>query len=169
MTKCGNLWQHAWYLWQHMRMKTTCGKMCGICGTSVKQHNMLTWRLRAGPVCSRGTEGVPRQGVCTSVDPRVEHVKNREQNTASCCLRPPLLGTPPWFPLESVLALFGSHEYDIIYYNNTITAILITTIYIYIYTYNIYIIYIYIYIDICIEREGEREKCDLGPPSPPSP
>ena len=45
--------------------------------------------------CLRGTEGVPRKGVWTSVDRRVWPCKESraKHDQTSCCLRPPFLGT----------------------------------------------------------------------------
>ena len=49
-----------------------------------------------GDFILRGTKGVPRKGVWTSVDTRVWACREfrAKHDQTSCCLRPPFLGTP---------------------------------------------------------------------------
>ena len=40
--ECGNMWQHPWYLRQHVRSQTKHINNYGICGTFVKSNNSLS-------------------------------------------------------------------------------------------------------------------------------
>ena len=107
---------------------------------------------KSAVVTLRGTKGVPRKGVWTSVSTRVWTPKEwrAKHGQTSCCLQTPHSSGPPQLPPESRLRALAPgcaplYIYIYIYiYHNAVC------IHVYIYIYRYTYICIYVHISVCI-------------------